>query len=343
LSQDRKSNTSAPPGSAPQPVETVPPTDRNPARRDSGAFFDVEEEASTRQSAETVVLSVPSQQVHRTSAQLTVIAGPNAGRAYSLPEGETVLGRGREAQVFIDDAGASRMHARIVVTEDGRYVLEDLKSRNGTFLGSRRVDRAELTSGDRIAIGSSVTLSFAILDAQAERMAHQLYESSVRDALTRAHNRRYLVERLGSEIAYAKRHKAPLSLIMFDIDHFKLVNDGHGHLTGDEVLREVAALVARMIRTEDVFARYGGEEFVVLARGIEHDNAGLFAERLRAAIEALEVVTSGDAIIRVTISAGYAALDELGEGQRTAEGLIRLADARLYGAKAAGRNQTHGE
>jgi two-component system, cell cycle response regulator len=335
LSQDRKSQN-------PPPAETVPPTDRNPKARDSGAFFE-EEESSTRQSAETVVLSVPSQQVHRTSAQLTVIAGPSAGRAYSLPEGETVLGRGRDAHVFIDDAGASRMHARVVVTEDGRYILEDLRSRNGTFLAGRRVDRAELSSGDRIAIGSSVTLSFAILDAQAERMAHQLYESSVRDALTRAHNRRYLVERLGSEIAYARRHKAPLSLIMFDIDHFKIVNDTYGHLAGDEVLREVAALVARMIRSEDVFARYGGEEFVVLARGIEHDNAGRFAERLRAAVEGLEVVTSAETSVKVTISVGYAALDELGDGQRTAEGLIRLADARLYGAKAAGRNRSHGE
>jgi diguanylate cyclase (GGDEF)-like protein len=258
-----------------------------------------------------------------------------------VPEGETVLGRGREAHVFIDDAGASRSHARIHLTEDGRYVLEDLNSRNGTFVDGRRVDKVELSSGDRIALGSGVTLSFAILDAQAERLAHQLYESSVRDPLTRAHNRRYLVERLGSEIAYARRHKAPLSLIMFDIDHFKQVNDKFGHLTGDDALRDVAALVSRMIRTEDVFARYGGEEFVVLARGIEHDNAGRFSERLRAAVEDLEIV-SGESVVKVTISAGYASLDELGDGQRTAEGLVRLSDARLYGAKAAGRNRSHG-
>jgi two-component system cell cycle response regulator len=335
VSQEHKRVTEAPARG------TLPPEDEErPARASSPIFAD--EEASTRQSAETVVLSVPSQQTHRTSAQLTVIAGPNAGRAYSLNRGETVLGRGREANVFIDDAGASRAHARIVITEDGRYVLEDLKSRNGTFVGGRRVERVELNSGDRIAIGSGVTLSFAVLDAQAERMAHQLYESSVRDALTRAHNRRYLVERLGSEIAYARRHSAPLSLIMFDVDHFKRVNDTYGHLTGDDVLREVAALVQRMIRTEDVFARYGGEEFVVLARGIEHDNAGRFSERIRIAVERLEI-SSGAEVVKVTISSGFASLDELGEGQRTAEGLLRLADARLYGAKSAGRNRSHGE
>jgi two-component system, cell cycle response regulator len=320
---------------------TLPPEDEERSARASAPGF-ADEEASTRQSAETMVLSVPSQQVHRTSAQLTVIAGPHAGKAYSLNREETILGRGREANVFIDDAGASRSHARIVVTEDGRYVLEDLRSRNGTFVGGRRVDRVELSSGDRIAIGSGVTLSFAILDAQAERMAHQLYESSVRDALTRAHNRRYLVERLGSEVAYARRHSAPLSLIMFDVDHFKRVNDTYGHLTGDDVLRDVAALVGRMIRSEDVFARYGGEEFVVLARGIEHSNAGRFAERLRGAVERLEI-SSGEQVVGVTISAGFASLDELGESQRTAEGLLRLADARLYGAKSAGRNRIQGE
>ncbi len=335
MTQERKRVSDSP------STGSVPPESEGRATTEAPPGF-AEEEATTRQSAETLVLAVPSPGAHRTSAQLTIIAGPNAGRSHSLNRGETVLGRGREAHVFVDDAGASRAHARIVVTEDGRYVIEDLKSRNGTFVGGRRVERAELKSGDRIAIGSGVTLSFAILDAQAERMAHQLYESSVRDALTRAYNRRYLVERLGSEIAYARRHAAPLSLIMFDLDHFKRVNDTFGHVAGDDVLRDVAALVSRMIRTEDVFARYGGEEFVVLARGIEHGNAGRFAERLRAAVQRLEVCT-GSQVVTVTISVGYASLDELGEGQRTPEGLVRLADARLYGAKSAGRNRAHGE
>jgi diguanylate cyclase (GGDEF)-like protein len=320
-------------------VGSLPPAGaERPSLQPAPVFSD--QEASTRQSAETLVLAARSQPANHRSAMLTVIAGPHAGRAYSLAPGETVLGRGREAHVFIDDAGASRSHARVLATEDGRYLLEDLRSRNGTFVGGLRVERVELNSGDRIAIGSGITLSFAILDAQAERMAHQLYESSVRDALTQAHNRRYLVERLGSEIAYARRHRAPLSLIMFDVDHFKNINDTHGHLTGDDVLREVAALVQRMIRAEDIFARYGGEEFVVLARGIGHGNAGRFAERLRGAVERLTIGSGG---VKVTISVGYAALDELGEGQRTPEGLLRLADARLYGAKSAGRNRVHGE
>src|SRR5581483_1517857 len=153
---------------APRAGGMLPPGEGSQGGVPADAFFG-EEEATTRQSADTLVLAPPSSGSNRTSAQVTIIAGPNVGRAFSINRRETVLGRGREAHVFIDDAGASRAHARIVVTDDGSYVLEDLKSRNGTFVGGRRIERAELNSGDRISIGSGVTVSFAILDAQAER------------------------------------------------------------------------------------------------------------------------------------------------------------------------------
>jgi diguanylate cyclase (GGDEF)-like protein len=97
-----------------------------------------------------------------------------------------------------------------------------------------------------------------------------------------------------------------------------------------------------MIRTEDVFARFGGEEFVVLARGIEHINAGRFAERLRIAVQRLEIA-SESAVARVTISIGYASIDELPDDERSGENLLRLADERLYRAKTAGRNRVCGE
>ena len=285
------------------------------------------------------MLALAAQQ---TRAVVTVVSGPSTGRVFSVA-GEAVLGRGKESHVRIDDAGASRAHARIF-DAGGRYVLEDLGSTNGTFVDGRRVDRADLQSGDRIHIGPHVVLSFAILDAQAEKITQQLYESSVRDPLTRAYNRRYLVERLASEVAYARRHRTPLGLILVDLDHFKRVNDTHGHLAGDEVLREVAALVQRMIRAEDVFARFGGEEFVLLVRGIEHDNVGRFAERLRAAVEGLRIA-AGASAIRPTISAGFASLGELPAAEREPalhDRLLRLADERLYAAKTGGRNRTCG-
>jgi diguanylate cyclase (GGDEF)-like protein len=301
-----------------------------------------EEEESTRTTDTTIAGPAPNNLAKQTvRAVLTVISGATAGRVLSINEPVTVIGRGREAQLRFDDPGMSRAHARITFLGPGRYTLEDLESTNGTFVGGRRIERVELESGDRINVGPHLTVSFAILDSQAEKMAHELYESAVRDTLTRAHNRRYLIERLGSEVAYSRRHGTALSLVLFDIDHFKSVNDAHGHLAGDAVLREVAALVGRMIRVEDVFARFGGEEFVILTRGIEHAGAGRFAERLRSAIEKLEVAAEG-AKLKVTISAGYAAVSELPTVERTAEALIRLADERLYAAKTAGRNRVSG-
>ncbi len=301
-----------------------------------------DEESSTRLTDSTIAFPPLGASTQNTRAVLTVISGPSAGRAYSVRDEETLIGRGRETHVRLDDGGVSRIHARIRAIEEGRYSLEDMGSTNGTFVGNRRIEaRTDLASGDRINIGPNVIVSFAIIDAQAEVMAHQLYESAVRDALTKAHNRRYLVERLSSEIAYAKRHMTRLALILFDIDFFKRVNDTYGHLAGDDVLREISALVSRLIRVEDVFARFGGEEFVVLARGIEHANAGLFSERLRSSVERLEIASEG-AVIQVTISVGYASVDEIADGTRTAESLMRLADERLYQAKTAGRNRVRG-
>jgi diguanylate cyclase (GGDEF)-like protein len=262
---------------------------------------------------------------------------------FTVAEGgdPTVIGRGKEAQVRIDDAGASREHARVLETEDGTYIVEDMGSTNGTFVDGKRVERASLQSGDRIHIGPNVVISFAIVAAQAEHVAHQLYESSVRDPLTRVHNRRYLVERLASEFAYARRHKTHLAVIIFDLDLFKRVNDTHGHLAGDDVLRDVAALVQRLVRAEDVFARFGGEEFVLLVRGIEHVNVGRFAERVRSAVERLEVAFE-ELVLRVTVSLGYASINELPEDHRDADGMLGLADERLYKAKTGGRNRVCG-
>ena len=324
------------------PVAEVPSSEELPSRPSTprASLHDWADEESSTRTTDSVVV-VPAQGKQRTRALLTIVGGSSAGRVYPMREDETTIGRGKEAHVRLDDAGTSRLHARIVFTADGSYLLEDLSSTNGTFLRGKRIEREKLSSGDRIHIGPDVVMSFAILDSTAVRLTHQLYESSVRDPLTRAHNRRYLVERLASEVAYARRHKARLGVLLFDLDNFKLVNDTRGHLAGDEVLRQIAALVIRMIRTEDVFARFGGEEFVVIVRGIEYPNVSRFAERLRAAVERLEIRVD-DVALRVTISVGFATFDELPDIERTPDGLLRIADERLYRAKTAGRNQTCG-
>ena len=315
---------------------------RRPSFTDEVPGFD-DEESSTRDTDGAIALPPSAPRDQKTRAVLTVVSGPSTGRTFSI-DGDTILGRGKDAQVRLDDGGASRAHARVRPLPGGAYEIEDLGSLNGTFLDGRKVTRAVLQSGDRINIGPNIAVTFAVVDAQAERISMQLYESSVRDPLTRAHNRRHLVERLASEIAYATRHKTPLGLILLDVDHFKRVNDTHGHLAGDDVLRELAALVQRMIRAEDVFARFGGEEFVVLVRGIEHDNVGRFAERIRLAVEKMEVASDSieGGVLRVTISLGFATFGELDAGERTADGLLRLADARLYRSKQDGRNRVTG-
>jgi two-component system cell cycle response regulator len=268
---------------------------------------------------------------------LTVLGGLNAGQVFTLDRDETLIGRGRDAEVNIDDVGISRRHARILRSDGRRYVLEDLGSSNGVFVNGRKVERALLADGDRMQIGPALVLHFRFTTADEEALALKLYEGSTRDGLTGLYNRRYASERLVAEVAYAHRHGTVFSLVFFDLDHFKHVNDTFGHLAGDGVLRVVAAQVRKAIRTEDVLARYGGEEFVVLVRGIAHKDVGVLADRVRTGIERLSIPWESQTI-KITVSVGVASLSEC-EPRAPAEALVALADERLYEAKAGGRNR----
>jgi diguanylate cyclase (GGDEF)-like protein len=159
----------------------------------------------------------------------------------------------------------------------------------------------------------------------------------VTDVLTRVHNRRYFEDRLAGEMSFALRHAAPLSLLLFDVDHFKKVNDTFGHAAGDAVLRVMAATVKRMVRTEDLVARYGGEEFAVIARGIGHRNAMIFGERVRKTVQAC-VVPWDERPIHATISIGVATVEQ-GSPIDGTRALVAAADAALYRAKNGGRNR----
>ncbi|MGO8992014.1 MAG: GGDEF domain-containing protein [Polyangiaceae bacterium] len=314
-----------------RPAHSVIP--RNPS------FIDQEwldAETSVTRPTETSLAAHPAV-AQRDRAILTVLTGLNAGQVFTLDSDETSIGRGREAGVRIDDVGMSRAHSRIVRTLDGKFVVEDLGSTNGTFVAGSKVERAELHTGDRLQVGPNVVLRFAILDAAEEQLAHQLYEASTKDGLTKVYNRKYFVERMAAEVAYAHRHKSQLSVILFDLDHFKKVNDTHGHLAGDVVLRVVAAQVQKTIRTEDVLARYGGEEFAILVRGIAHPNSARFGERVRKAVERLSIPWE-QLQIKATISIGVSSLSELPE-TATGDVLLHLADERLYKAKSSGRNR----
>ena len=264
-------------------------------------------------------------------ATLVLVAGPTPGQVFVL-SADSVIGRDETADIRVDDPGVSRRHARLLVDGD-RHVIEDLGSSNGTFVNGARISRHPLVTGDRVQLGPRILLRFVLDDAETT-MLRQLFESSTRDPLTGAYNKKYITERLAAEVAHADRHRSSLQLVFLDLDRFKQVNDVHGHLVGDAVLRAVADRVHSLIRTEDVFARFGGEEFVLVSRDCD---AVVLAERLRAAVEALSVPTK-DGPLRVTVSLGVARFDELGT-DRSAAALLEIADRRLLRAKRAGRNQ----
>jgi two-component system cell cycle response regulator len=287
-------------------------------------------------------LAVPAS-VKTDRATLTVLTGLNAGQILALDGFEHVLGRGTDADLWLEDPAISRAHARVLRRPDGHFSIEDAGSTNGTFVSGRRVHgRADLESGDRIQLGPTQMLRFAITDDAEEELQRRLYESSTRDALTRAFNRKYLNERLLAEVAHSRRHKTQLTLLMLDLDRFKEVNDEHGHQVGDMVLRVAASHLQRLIRIEDVLARYGGEEFVILARSTLLRDAGRLAERVRSTIERLQIAPHEGYSIAVTVSIGIAALSELSP-EAGPNDLIALADGRLYRAKLAGRNRVCSE
>jgi diguanylate cyclase (GGDEF)-like protein len=244
------------------------------------------------------------------------------------------IGRHPTSTLVVDDEGISRSHARIF-RKGETYFIEDLKSSNGTYVNGARIESVELADGSTIQLGPRVRFRFSIVDEHQERILRQLYESSVRDALTGLFNRAYFLERLAGELAYANRHGTEASLLLIDVDYFKNINDSFGHPGGDAVLRALAGTVRKVLRVEDIFARYGGEEFIVLLRGIAIDGAARAAERLRRAILGSPTEYEGK-LIQCTVSVGCASL---ACAERTAQALIATADRRLYAAKHRGRDQ----
>jgi two-component system cell cycle response regulator len=276
----------------------------------------------------------PTAPTSKKRAQLLVVAGNNVGEMYAL-QGVMTVGRGREAGIRIQGDGISRQHARLRVAADN-VTFEDLGSTNGSFVNGERVSTCTLTDGDKVQLGSATILKFTYQDDIDEDFQRQMFESASRDALTGLYNKRFFVERLHSEFAYSKRHEALLSLIIFDIDHFKRINDSHGHLAGDYVLATLASVVQPTVRSEDVLARYGGEEFALLSRSTDPPSAAVVAERLRVAIAGHRFVHDGKRM-PVTVSVGLATMPDA--AIQVADDLVSVADKALYEAKRSGRNR----
>ncbi|HEY1098477.1 MAG TPA: GGDEF domain-containing protein [Myxococcota bacterium] len=281
-------------------------------------------------------LELLSPQNAQRSAYFIVINGRAVGKMFKLVGMKMIIGRSPTNEILVDDEGVSRQHAFVERNALG-LVLVDNASTNGVFVNGQRIQRHLLQDGDKVQLGSSAILKFSFQDEVEERAQKQLYESATRDGLTNCYNKKYFADQLKTEFAYYYRHNEPMSLCLFDIDFFKKLNDGFGHQAGDYVLKNLAAIVQKMLRTEDIFARYGGEEFGVIFKNTDGEKAFLVLERIRRQLESHHFMNE-DKRMPVTVSIGIATLWE--QNYPTPKALVKAADDYLYKAKGNGRNRT---
>ena len=283
----------------------------------------------------TVVSRVSEKPVAK-EACLVVIYGMDLGKKFNLNQPSLTLGRSSKSDVQVDQESVSRSHAKIINTGK-TIILRDLGSTNGTYVNDELIDEYVMRDGDLIKIGRTI---FKFLSGNNIENAYheEIYRLTTVDGLTQIYNKRYFLETLEREISRAHRYHRDLSLIMFDIDYFKKVNDTHGHLAGDAVLKQLASVLKARIRREDIMARYGGEEFAIILPEIGASNAQTFAEKVRKIIEKTAFKFE-EQNIPVTVSVGVAAV---GPGVQTALDFIKVADDKLYQAKIEGRNRVCG-
>jgi two-component system, cell cycle response regulator len=269
-------------------------------------------------------------------ACLVVIYGLDLGRKYNVDRPSIVVGRSSKADIQIDQESVSRNHCKLINTGKS-IMLRDLGSTNGTYINDELVDEYVLRDGDLIKIGRCI-FKFLSGDNIENAYHEEIYRLTTIDGLTQVYNKRYFIETLERELGRAQRYRRDLSLIMFDIDEFKKINDTFGHLAGDHVLKQLAAVIRSRIRREDILSRYGGEEFAIILPEIDNYNAMQFAEKIRNLVE-MAAFRFEDADIPVTISIGVASMQQ--EVHEPSE-FIRIVDERLYAAKSAGRNRVVG-
>jgi len=256
------------------------------------------------------------------------------GKRFVLDTNVIRVGRGAENQVVLEGDSVSRKHMHIE-QRGGHWWAVDDNSTNGTYVNDEQIAREQpLSNGDRIKVGPTIFKYLSGADVEAQ-YHEEIYRMTIIDGLTQAHVKRFLLEAMEKEMIRARRHARELSFMMFDIDHFKKINDFHGHLAGDFVLKELARIVQGRIRRDEVFARYGGEEFGILLPETNLEGARALAEGLREKIESSRFVFQNE-LIKVTISIGCAMLLD---ADKSALDLIKRADEKLYEAKRGGRNR----
>jgi two-component system, cell cycle response regulator len=256
------------------------------------------------------------------------------GARHLLEKRMIILGRGEDCDIPVRDFSVSRRHTRFDLDID-RYVATDLGSTNGTFVNDTPADRTPLKDGDYLRVGNCLFRFLAGGNVEAD-YHEELYRLAINDALTGLYNKRYLMDYLQRELARSARYGRPLTLILFDIDHFKAINDTMGHLAGDLTLRDLAGRLRSEISGDDLLARYGGEEFAVVLPETKLESGAELSESLRQAVEKHPFAFEGRPY-SVTISLGVASTQ--GNEALSPQDLIARADERLYRAKNDGRNR----
>jgi len=261
-----------------------------------------------------------------------------------LEREEVILGRALEADVRVNDTQVSRQHARIIArpTESRvsmQYILNDLDSRNGTFLNGRRIKREILENGDKIMVGSTI-LRFDLLDEIDREYQRQIHRLISHDDLTGLLSSRSFFSELRREASRAKAEKRPFCVLMMDGDNFKSVNDKFGHLTGSKTIEEIGFSITTSLRSGDAAARFGGDEFAAFLLDADLAQGIVAAERIRTGIEEYKfsVVRQGrtDENHHITVSIGVSCFP--GDSSDPIE-LVEMADSALYRAKRQGRNR----
>jgi two-component system cell cycle response regulator len=272
-----------------------------------------------------------------TAPVLIVIRGIPQGKRYLL-EGQSsfVVGRGRDADVHVDDANVSRNHVHISLEGDQIFVA-DMGSRNGTFVNDELIggDKVSLAKEDMIRIGNTI-LKYLPAGQFETLYALHMADAAHRDNLTGLCSRQYIAEVLEVEFKRAKALHTPMSVVYFDIDDFKLVNDTCGHACGDYVLTTLGTIINGMgLRGHDLAGRYGGEEFLVVLANTTLQQAAGVAERIRLGIESYQF-THGGTTVPVTVSLGVASIRP---GIQSGAAVYEDADRALYESKRNGKNR----
>ena len=263
------------------------------------------------------------------------IYGKDIGRKYTLDKVQTTIGRGPDNTIVCDMDNVSRAHCKIYAGAHGTHI-EDMGSTNGTFVNDEElVGRRKLKNGDLVKVGG-VIFKFIEGDNIESLYYEEIYRMAIIDGLTQISNKRFFSEFLEREMARCQRYSRPLTLVMFDIDYFKKINDEYGHLAGDYVLKRMADLIVKKnIRKEECFARYGGEEFAIVLPDTTADRGVILAEKIRTMIEETRFEFENN-VIPVTISMGVA---QMTPKMLTVESFVSMSDEKLYEAKHNGRNR----